>query len=228
MKMHIEKSFINFLKQNKKIVFISIILPLLISYIYYSIYKPCHTIHKIQTRNSSVELNYFEQILFQLKDNKSIKFSNLSMPFIEFKGGAFECTENFQNAKKIINDINLYILNDVKNTNKEIKVLLDNIKREKSLPINSIYELEQLEIYKNEKLQIYKNKLQIYKNIGADNSAIELFEKFGLKYTVISISDPDGSNNNTDIIFFLTFGSLILSLLTIFTIFFYKYLFRKF
>lgn len=214
MKMHIEKSFINFLKQNKKIVFIAIILPLLISYTYYSIYKPCHTIHKIQTRNSSVELNYyFEQIFFQLKDNKSINFSNLSMPFIEFKGRAFECTENFQNAKKIINDVNLYILNDVKNTSKEIKVLLDNIKLEKSLPLNSIYELE---------------KLQIYKNIGADNSAIELFEKLGLKYTVISISDPEGFNDNAKIIYFLTFGSLILSLLTIFTIFFYKYLSRKF
>jgi hypothetical protein len=213
MKMHIEKSFINFLKQNKKIVFIAIILPLLISYTYYSIYKPCHTIHKIQTRNSSVEVNYyFEQIFFQLKDNKSIKFSNLSMPFIEFKGRAFECTENFQNVKKIINDVNLYILNDVKNSNKEIKALSDNIRLEKSLPLNSIYELE---------------KIQIYKNLGADSSAIELFEKFGLKYTVISILDLDGFNN-AKIIFSLTFGSLILSLLIIFTIFFYKHLFRKF
>ena len=213
MKMHIEKSFINFLKQNKKIVFIAIILPLLISYTYYSIYKPCHTIHKIQTRNSSVELNYyFEQIFFQLKDNKSIKFSNLSMPFIEFKGRAFECTENFQNTKKIINDVNLYILNDVKNSNKEIKALSDNIRLEKSLPLNSIYELE---------------KIHIYKNIGAESSVIELFERFGLKYTVISILDHDGFNN-AKIIFSLTFGSLILSFLIIFTIFFYKHLFRKF
>jgi hypothetical protein len=211
MNKFIEKSLIIFLKQNKKIILIVILIPLLISYTYYTIYKPCHTIHKIQTRSNSADLNfYFEQIFFQLKDNKIIKFSNLSMPFIEFKGKALECTENFQNARKTINDVNLFILDDLTKTNKEIKNLLNNNKLENSFALNSIYELE---------------KLQIYKNIGADKSTVELYEKLGIKYTIISISDV---NNSNKIFFSITFGSLIFSLLTILTIFFYKHLFRKF
>jgi|Laugresbdmm110sn_1035088.scaffolds.fasta_scaffold41036_2 hypothetical protein len=215
MNKFIEKSLIIFLKQNKKIILIVILIPLLISYTYYTIYKPCHTIHKIQTRGNSADL--FEQIFFQLKDNKIIEFSNLSMPFIEFKGKALECTENFQNARETINDLNLFILDDLTKTTKEIqnllnnnKNLLNNNKLENSFALKSIYELE---------------KLQIYKNIGADMSTVELYEKLGMRYTIISISDV---NNSNKIFFSITFGSLIFSLLTILTIFFYKHLFRKF
>ena len=133
------------------------------------------------------------------------------MPFIEFKGKALECTENFQNARKTINDVNLFILDDLTKTNIEIHNFLKNNKLENSFALNSIYyELE---------------KLQIYHSIGADKSAAKLFEKLGMTYTVISISK---GNNSNKIFFSITFGSLIFSLLTILTIFFYKHLFRKF
>ena len=212
--MLIEKSFIIFLKRNKKIISIVILIPLLIAYTYIIFKKPCHTLHKIELRTSSDDVSFFfDRLLVKIKEEGKIEFSKLVMPYMEFKGSNSECTQSFIKSKKIFEELNAYILNEMELSEREIIDYTTNFKQQNNI---------------NELLIKFRNdNSQVFKQMGIDISTYNFWKKIGIKYSVISLSDTPYFYKNIRIIFIATFGSLILSLLIIFTIFFYKYLFRK-
>ena len=215
MKNSVELSFLKFIKQKIKIIFIIILIPQLFSFTYFIFVKSnnCYAEYKILTRFlSSDENRYFEHVLNQLKSEGKIKFTRISMPYLEFEGKNFECPQLANEARKSIDELDLKIKNVIKEETEELNKLFSGSSGNNNA--QAIFLTGQTSF--------------LYKNLGIDMSLLTLSEKLGIKYSIISLSDGIKIDKDRKLFFFSIIGSLILSLLIIFAIFFYKYLFRRF
>ena len=214
MKNSVELSFLKFIKQKIKIIFIIILIPQLFSFTYFIFVKSnnCYAEHKILTRLLSSEENrYFEHMLNQLKSQGKIKFTRISMPYLEFEGKNIECAQLANEARKSIDELDLKIKNVIKKETEELNKLFEG-----SGNNNMTAAL------------LFGQTSYLYKNLGIDMSLITLSEKLEIKYSIISLSDGIKIDKDKKLFFLSIIGSLILSLLIIFAIFFYKYLSRRF
>ena len=203
MKKSIELSFIKFIKQKIKIIFIIILIPQLFSFTYFIFLKSdrCHIGYKLQTRlYTSEDHKYMEHVFNQLKSQGKINFSKLNMHILDFEG------------RKFVEKLDLKLKQEI---SKEMDVLNKMIeKKEENNLARALFFIGQTST--------------LYKNLGIDVSLLTLSEKLDIKYSIITLTDESKDNKKAKIIFLSTIGNLILSLLVICAIFFYNYLLRRF
>jgi hypothetical protein len=215
MKKSIELSFIKFLRQNKTIFIVVFLIPQLLSFGYFGVNKQdaCYAEAQFITATSSKQVKkYLMHIMNEFEKQGAISYSKLRFPYLEFEGSNSQCIEDAKKAQKLVFDINLTIQKEVQ---KELNQYEAALKEFKQMQEKAPHE------------QIPPAAPRLLKDLGIDSNFLMLSRKVGVQYPIISLTDAEIVNKLKKKFFLVIVGAFVLSFLTLLTIFFYSYLFRK-
>ena len=214
MKKSIELSFIKFLRQNKTIFIVVFLIPQLLSFGYFGVNKQdaCYAEAQFVTPTSSKKVKkYLMHVISEFEKQGAISYSKFRFPYLEFEGSNTQCIEEAKKAQKLIFDIDLTIQKEVQKELNQYEAALKEFKMKEKGPWE----------------QIPPAAPGLLKDLGIDSNFLMLSRKVGVKYPIISLTDAEIVNKLKKKIFLVIVGAFVLSFLTLLTIFFYNYLFRK-
>lgn len=215
MKKSIELSFIKFLRQNKTIFIIVFLIPQLLSFGYFGVNKQdaCYAEAQFITATSSKQVKkYLMHIMNEFEKQGAISYSKLRFPYLEFEGSNSQCIEDAKKAQKLVFDINLTIQKEVQKELNQYEAALKEFKQMQGQAPHK---------------QIPPAAPRLLKDLGIDSNFLMLSRKVGVQYPIISLTDAEIVNKLKKKFFLVIVGAFVLSFLTLLTIFFYSYLFRK-
>ena len=215
MKKSIELSFIKFLRQNKTIFIVVFLIPQLLSFGYFGVNKQdaCYAEAQFITATSSKKVKkYLMHIMDEFEKQGAISYSKLRFPYLMFEGSNSQCIEDAKKAQKLVFDINLTIQKEVQKELNQYEVALKEFKQMKE---KTPYE------------QIPPAAPRLLEDLGIDPNFLTLSRKVGVQYPIISLTDAEIVNKLKEKFFLVIVKAFVLSFLTLLTIFFYTYLFRK-
>jgi len=218
MKKSIELSFIKFLRQKKIIVLLVFLIPQLLSFGYLSTSKQntCYAEAKLTIMSTKRETQkYIMQTIEELKKQGKINFSKFTFPYLEFEGSNSQCIEEAKKAQKIIFNLDLNIKNEIQEEKDKYQALREE------------YQRKVIESPTNYTSKLPPIPPTLYKDLGFHMAFFSLSKILGTKYRVIILSDGKTVDKLKKKIFIWILGGLVLSFLTLFTIFFKNYLFGR-